>query len=57
VISERELTPDVLARSLTDCLGNFDGLVASAEAAHARAKHAVAERIAEACVAAAEARR
>jgi UDP-N-acetylglucosamine--N-acetylmuramyl-(pentapeptide) pyrophosphoryl-undecaprenol N-acetylglucosamine transferase len=57
VICENELTPAHLARALADCLGNIDGLVASAEAAHAQAKHAVAERIAEACVAAAEARR
>ncbi len=57
VISERELTPETLARSLMDCLGDFDGLVASAEAARAQAKNAVAERIAEACLAAAEARR
>jgi UDP-N-acetylglucosamine--N-acetylmuramyl-(pentapeptide) pyrophosphoryl-undecaprenol N-acetylglucosamine transferase len=56
VISENELTPGALASALADCLGNIDGLVASAEAAHAQAKHAVAERIAEACVAAAEAR-
>ena len=56
VISERELTPEALARSLTECLGDIDGLAAMAEAAHAQAKHAVAERIAEACVAAAEVR-
>jgi UDP-N-acetylglucosamine--N-acetylmuramyl-(pentapeptide) pyrophosphoryl-undecaprenol N-acetylglucosamine transferase len=56
VISERELTPDVLARALAECLGDLDGLAAKAEAAHAHAKYAVAERIAEACVAAAEVR-
>ena len=56
VISERELTSEALARSLTECLGDIDGLAAMAEAAHAQAKHAVAERIAEACVAAAEVR-
>ena len=56
VISESELTPAVLARSLAECLGELDGLAAMAEAAHAQAKDAVAERIAEACVAAAEVR-
>ena len=56
VIAERELTPEALARSLAECLGDLDGLAAKAEAAHAQAKHAVAERIAEACVAAAEVR-
>jgi UDP-N-acetylglucosamine--N-acetylmuramyl-(pentapeptide) pyrophosphoryl-undecaprenol N-acetylglucosamine transferase len=56
VIAERELTPEALARSLAECLGDLDGLAAKAEAAHAHAKHAVAERIAEACVAAAEVR-
>jgi UDP-N-acetylglucosamine--N-acetylmuramyl-(pentapeptide) pyrophosphoryl-undecaprenol N-acetylglucosamine transferase len=56
VIAEHELTPAVLARSLAACLADVDGLVAMAEAAHAQAKHAVAERIADACLAAAEVR-
>ncbi len=56
VMAERELTPSALARSLTICLADLDGLAAKAEAAHAQAKHAVAERIADACVAAAEVR-
>ena len=56
VIAEHELTPAALARSLAACLDDVDGLVAMAEAAHAQAKYAVAERIAEACVVAAEVR-
>ena len=50
VIAERELTPESLARSLASCLADLDGLAKMAEAAHAQAKHAVAERIADACV-------
>lgn len=57
VIAERELTPASLAVALRECLGDIDTLVAMAEAAAAQAKHAVAERIAEACLAAAEGRR
>jgi len=56
VISERELTPDVLARSLAAHLRDLDGLAAMAEAAHAQAKYAVAERIADVCVELGEAR-
>jgi len=56
VIPERELTPEGLARSLTACLADLDGLAKMAEAAHVQAKHAVASRLAEACVAAAEVR-
>jgi len=56
VIPERELTSSELARTLASCLTDLDGLVAMAEAAHDQAKHAVAERIADACVAAAEVR-
>jgi UDP-N-acetylglucosamine--N-acetylmuramyl-(pentapeptide) pyrophosphoryl-undecaprenol N-acetylglucosamine transferase len=56
VIAEPELTPEGLARSLAARLGDLDGLAAMAEAAHAQAKHAVAERIADACVEAAEVR-
>ncbi|HET7608531.1 MAG TPA: undecaprenyldiphospho-muramoylpentapeptide beta-N-acetylglucosaminyltransferase [Gammaproteobacteria bacterium] len=56
VIPELELTPESLARSLTACLADLDGLAEMAEAARAHAKHAVAERIADACVEAAEVR-
>ncbi|RPI61266.1 MAG: UDP-N-acetylglucosamine--N-acetylmuramyl-(pentapeptide) pyrophosphoryl-undecaprenol N-acetylglucosamine transferase, partial [Lysobacterales bacterium] len=56
VVPERELTASTLARSLAACLADLDGLVTMAEAAHAQAKHAVAERIADACVALAEVR-
>lgn len=56
VIAERELTPEALARALAGCLGDLDGLAARAEAAHELAQYAVAERIAEACVLAAEVR-
>jgi UDP-N-acetylglucosamine--N-acetylmuramyl-(pentapeptide) pyrophosphoryl-undecaprenol N-acetylglucosamine transferase len=56
VIAERELTEHGLADSLAVRLADLDGLAAMAEAAHAQAQHAVAERIADACVAAAEVR-
>jgi UDP-N-acetylglucosamine--N-acetylmuramyl-(pentapeptide) pyrophosphoryl-undecaprenol N-acetylglucosamine transferase len=56
VIAEQELTSSTLARALTSCLADVDRLATMAEAAHAQARHAVAERIAEACLAAAEAR-
>ena len=56
VIAERELTAAALASALAACLGDVEGLAAMAEAAHAQAKHAVAEQIADACVAAAEVR-
>jgi UDP-N-acetylglucosamine--N-acetylmuramyl-(pentapeptide) pyrophosphoryl-undecaprenol N-acetylglucosamine transferase len=56
VIGERELTSSGLAASLAACLADLDGLAAMAEAAHTQAQYAVAERIADACVAAAEAR-
>ena len=56
VIAERELTPSVLASALRACLADLGTLTRMAEAAHAQAKHSVAERIAAACVAAAEAR-
>jgi UDP-N-acetylglucosamine--N-acetylmuramyl-(pentapeptide) pyrophosphoryl-undecaprenol N-acetylglucosamine transferase len=57
VIAERELTPAALAAALRACLRDVDTLIAMAEAAAAQARHAVAERIAEACLAAAEAGR
>jgi len=56
VIAEQELTSSTLARALTSCLADVDRLATMAEAAHAQARHAVAERIADACLAAAEAR-
>jgi UDP-N-acetylglucosamine--N-acetylmuramyl-(pentapeptide) pyrophosphoryl-undecaprenol N-acetylglucosamine transferase len=56
VIAEQELTSSTLAQALASCLADVDRLVAMAEAAHAQAKHAVAERIADACLAAAEVR-
>jgi UDP-N-acetylglucosamine--N-acetylmuramyl-(pentapeptide) pyrophosphoryl-undecaprenol N-acetylglucosamine transferase len=56
VIAERELTSGRLAASLAACLADLDQLAAMAEAAHAQAQYAVAERIADACVAAAEVR-
>jgi UDP-N-acetylglucosamine--N-acetylmuramyl-(pentapeptide) pyrophosphoryl-undecaprenol N-acetylglucosamine transferase len=56
VIAERELSAAVLAEALAARLGDIETLAAMAEAAHAQAKHAVAEQIADACVAAAEVR-
>ena len=56
VIAERDLTASSLARALKASLEDLNGLAAMAEAAHAQAKHAVAERIADACLAAAEVR-
>jgi UDP-N-acetylglucosamine--N-acetylmuramyl-(pentapeptide) pyrophosphoryl-undecaprenol N-acetylglucosamine transferase len=55
-IAEQALSPAVLARELTSCLGSFDRLVAMAEAAQAHAQHAAAEKLATACLEAAEAR-
>ena len=56
VLSERELTAATLAGALADCLSSVERLATMAEAAHAQAHHSVAEQIADACVAAAEAR-
>jgi UDP-N-acetylglucosamine--N-acetylmuramyl-(pentapeptide) pyrophosphoryl-undecaprenol N-acetylglucosamine transferase len=56
-IAERELTPAVLAQALADCLGDFARLVAMAEAARTQARADAAERLAVACLAAAEAHR
>jgi UDP-N-acetylglucosamine--N-acetylmuramyl-(pentapeptide) pyrophosphoryl-undecaprenol N-acetylglucosamine transferase len=56
VIAERDLTPSALASALRACLADVDTLARMAEAAHAQAKHSVAERIAAACLAAAEGR-
>jgi UDP-N-acetylglucosamine--N-acetylmuramyl-(pentapeptide) pyrophosphoryl-undecaprenol N-acetylglucosamine transferase len=57
MIAEDDLTPSALARALTACLGNFERLVALAEAARAQAHADAAERLAAACVVAAEGRR
>jgi len=56
VIAEQELTPSALARALSSCLGDFERLVGFAEAARAQARADAAERLAAACVTAAEAR-
>jgi UDP-N-acetylglucosamine--N-acetylmuramyl-(pentapeptide) pyrophosphoryl-undecaprenol N-acetylglucosamine transferase len=56
VLAEQDLTPSALAAKLVSCLKDFDRLVAMAEAAHAQARFAVAEKIAAACLAAAEMR-
>jgi UDP-N-acetylglucosamine--N-acetylmuramyl-(pentapeptide) pyrophosphoryl-undecaprenol N-acetylglucosamine transferase len=56
VLAEQELTSATLASALASCLADVDRLATMAEAAHAQAKHAVAERIADACLAAAEVR-
>jgi UDP-N-acetylglucosamine--N-acetylmuramyl-(pentapeptide) pyrophosphoryl-undecaprenol N-acetylglucosamine transferase len=56
VLAEQELTSALLARTLAACLGDLERLATMAEAAHAQAKHAVAEQIADACLAAAEVR-
>jgi UDP-N-acetylglucosamine--N-acetylmuramyl-(pentapeptide) pyrophosphoryl-undecaprenol N-acetylglucosamine transferase len=57
VIAERELDPAALARALAACLDDLDKLVAMAEAARAQARPDAAERLAAACLEAAEARR
>jgi UDP-N-acetylglucosamine--N-acetylmuramyl-(pentapeptide) pyrophosphoryl-undecaprenol N-acetylglucosamine transferase len=56
LIAEQDLMPGSLARALSDCLGDFDRLVTMAEAARAQAKLAAAEKLATACLEAAEAR-
>jgi UDP-N-acetylglucosamine--N-acetylmuramyl-(pentapeptide) pyrophosphoryl-undecaprenol N-acetylglucosamine transferase len=56
VIGERDLSERALSRALAERLSDLNGLAAMAEAAHAQAKYAVAERIADACLAAAEVR-
>jgi UDP-N-acetylglucosamine--N-acetylmuramyl-(pentapeptide) pyrophosphoryl-undecaprenol N-acetylglucosamine transferase len=55
-IAEQDLTPSALAQALTGCLGDFGRLVAFAEGARAQAHADAAERLAAACVTAAEAR-
>jgi UDP-N-acetylglucosamine--N-acetylmuramyl-(pentapeptide) pyrophosphoryl-undecaprenol N-acetylglucosamine transferase len=57
LIPERDLTAATLAAALADCLGDFDKLVAMAEAARGQARADAAERLASACVEAAEAHR
>jgi len=57
VLVEQQLTGSALAAELRDCLGDPARLVAMAEAAHAQARYAVAEKLATACLEAAEARR
>jgi UDP-N-acetylglucosamine--N-acetylmuramyl-(pentapeptide) pyrophosphoryl-undecaprenol N-acetylglucosamine transferase len=56
VLAEAELSPARLAHELASCLGDFDRLVAMAEAARAQARPSAAEKLADACVEAAEAR-
>jgi UDP-N-acetylglucosamine--N-acetylmuramyl-(pentapeptide) pyrophosphoryl-undecaprenol N-acetylglucosamine transferase len=56
-IAEQELTPNALADVLTACLGDIERLVAFAEAARKHAHADAAEKLAAACVTAAEERR
>jgi UDP-N-acetylglucosamine--N-acetylmuramyl-(pentapeptide) pyrophosphoryl-undecaprenol N-acetylglucosamine transferase len=56
LLPQRELTPAVLAKELTRCLGDFAGLLTMAEAARSQALRAAAERLAVACLEAAGAR-
>jgi UDP-N-acetylglucosamine--N-acetylmuramyl-(pentapeptide) pyrophosphoryl-undecaprenol N-acetylglucosamine transferase len=53
-IAEQDLTPGALAAALASCLGDFDRLVAFAEAARKEAHADAAEKLAAACVTAAE---
>jgi UDP-N-acetylglucosamine--N-acetylmuramyl-(pentapeptide) pyrophosphoryl-undecaprenol N-acetylglucosamine transferase len=56
LIAEQELSPAGLAAALTSSLGDFERLVAMAEAARELAKLAAAEKLADACLEAAGAR-
>ena len=56
LLPQRDLTPASLAKELTRCLSDFAGLVTMAEAARSQAIRAAAERLAVACLEAAEAR-
>jgi UDP-N-acetylglucosamine--N-acetylmuramyl-(pentapeptide) pyrophosphoryl-undecaprenol N-acetylglucosamine transferase len=56
-IPEQGLTATSLAAALTSCVGDFDRLVAFAEAARREAHADAAEKLAAACVTAAEERR
>jgi UDP-N-acetylglucosamine--N-acetylmuramyl-(pentapeptide) pyrophosphoryl-undecaprenol N-acetylglucosamine transferase len=53
-IAEQDLTPSALAAVLTSCLDNIDRLVAFAEAARKQAHADAADKLAAACVTAAE---
>jgi UDP-N-acetylglucosamine--N-acetylmuramyl-(pentapeptide) pyrophosphoryl-undecaprenol N-acetylglucosamine transferase len=57
LIPERELTPAALAAALAGTLSDLDKLVAMAEAARAQARAGAAQRLAAACLEAAEAHR
>jgi UDP-N-acetylglucosamine--N-acetylmuramyl-(pentapeptide) pyrophosphoryl-undecaprenol N-acetylglucosamine transferase len=57
LVPEQDLTPSLLAREVATCLGDFERLVALAEAAAAQARQAAAERLAVACLELAEAHR
>jgi UDP-N-acetylglucosamine--N-acetylmuramyl-(pentapeptide) pyrophosphoryl-undecaprenol N-acetylglucosamine transferase len=56
-IAEKDLDPPRLARALASCFGDFERLIAMAEAARSQAHLDAAERIAAACLDLAEARR
>jgi UDP-N-acetylglucosamine--N-acetylmuramyl-(pentapeptide) pyrophosphoryl-undecaprenol N-acetylglucosamine transferase len=56
LVPQRELTPAALAAELTRQLADLPGLIAMAEAARGQAMRAAAERLADACLEAAEAR-
>jgi len=56
-IAEQDLTPSALAAVLTSCLENPDRLVEFAEAARREAHADAADKLAAACVTAAEERR
>jgi UDP-N-acetylglucosamine--N-acetylmuramyl-(pentapeptide) pyrophosphoryl-undecaprenol N-acetylglucosamine transferase len=57
MIAEEDFEPGALAGALSDHLGNFDRLVALAEAARGQARADAAVRLAAACLEAAEGRR
>ncbi len=56
LLPQRDLAHAKLTAELQRQLTDFPGLVAMAEAARAQAMHAAAERLADACLEAAEAR-
>jgi UDP-N-acetylglucosamine--N-acetylmuramyl-(pentapeptide) pyrophosphoryl-undecaprenol N-acetylglucosamine transferase len=56
MLAEQEFSPTRLAEVLVGCLEDFDRLVAMAEAARAQARPNAAEKLADACVEAAEVR-
>ena len=57
MLPEQELTPERLAHELGNVLGDFEQLVAMAEAARAKAQTGAAETLATACLDLAEVRR